>query len=35
MTFHDFDIVAMWEAKTDRRTEFVYLLKMAGRADQD
>jgi hypothetical protein len=27
MTFHDFDIVAMWEAKTDRRTEFVYLLR--------
>lgn len=23
---YDFDIVAMWEAKSDRRTEFVYLL---------
>jgi hypothetical protein len=27
MTRHDFEIVAMWEAKTDRRTEFVYLFR--------
>jgi hypothetical protein len=26
MRKYDFDIVAMWETKTDRRTEFVYLL---------
>jgi hypothetical protein len=26
MRKHEFDIIAMWEAKTDRRTEFVYLL---------
>jgi hypothetical protein len=26
MRRYDFDIVAMWEAKSDRRTEFVYLL---------
>lgn len=26
MRRYGFDIVAMWEAKTDRRTEFVYLL---------
>jgi hypothetical protein len=23
---YGFDIVAMWEAKTEKRTEFVYLL---------
>jgi len=27
MKRHSFDIVAMWEAKTDARTEFVYLLR--------
>jgi hypothetical protein len=27
MKRHDFDIVAMWEAKTETRTEFVYLLR--------
>jgi heme-degrading monooxygenase HmoA len=26
MRKYGFDIVGMWEAKTDRRTEFVYLL---------
>jgi heme-degrading monooxygenase HmoA len=26
MRKYGFDIVAMWETKTDRRTEFVYLL---------
>jgi heme-degrading monooxygenase HmoA len=26
MQMYGFDIVAMWEATTDRRTEFVYLL---------
>lgn len=26
MRAHGFDIVAMWEAATDERTEFVYLL---------
>ena len=26
MRQYGFDIVAMWEAKTDRRTEFVYVL---------
>lgn len=26
MRKYGFDIVAMWEAETDRRTEFVYLL---------
>ncbi|HEV2283687.1 MAG TPA: NIPSNAP family protein [bacterium] len=26
MRKYDFDIVAMWETKTPRRTEFVYLL---------
>jgi heme-degrading monooxygenase HmoA len=26
MRGYGFDIVGMWEAKTDRRTEFVYLL---------
>jgi hypothetical protein len=26
MRKYSFDIVAMWEARTDRRTEFVYLL---------
>jgi heme-degrading monooxygenase HmoA len=26
MRKHGFDIVAMWETRTDRRTEFVYLL---------
>ena len=27
MKRHGFDIVAMWEAKTEARTEFVYLLR--------
>ena len=27
MKRHGFDIVAMWESKTERRTEFVYLLR--------
>jgi hypothetical protein len=26
MTKYSFDFVAVWESKTDRRTEFVYLL---------
>lgn len=26
MRTHGFDILAMWEARTSRRTEFVYLL---------
>jgi heme-degrading monooxygenase HmoA len=26
MRKHGFEIVAMWEARTERRTEFVYLL---------
>jgi len=29
MKRHGFDIVAMWEAKTEMRTEFVYLLRWA------
>jgi len=27
MKRHGFDILAMWEAKTEARTEFVYLLR--------
>ena len=27
MNRHGFQIVAMWEAKTEQRTEFVYLLR--------
>ncbi|HEY3911871.1 MAG TPA: NIPSNAP family protein [Stellaceae bacterium] len=27
MEHHGFDIIAMWEAKTEARTEFVYLLR--------
>lgn len=27
MTRYGFDIIALWEAKTDQRTEFVYLIK--------
>ncbi|HSL29515.1 MAG TPA: NIPSNAP family protein [Anaerolineales bacterium] len=27
MNTYDFHILAMWEAKTERRTEFVYLLE--------
>ena len=27
MKRYGFEIVAMWEAKTERRTEFVYLLR--------
>jgi len=27
MRRHGFEIVAMWESRTDRRTEFVYLLR--------
>lgn len=27
MKRHGFDIVSMWEAKTEARTEFVYLLR--------
>ena len=27
MKRHEFDIMAMWEARTERRTEFVYLLR--------
>lgn len=32
MERHDFDIVAMWEAKTPARTEFVYILKWPDEA---
>src|ERR671925_277077 len=32
MRKYGFDIVAMWEAKTDRRTEFVYLLAWPSEA---
>ncbi|UZD69337.1 NIPSNAP family protein [Brucella sp. JSBI001] len=32
MERHDFHIVAMWEAKTDGRTEFVYLLQWPDEA---
>ncbi|MET0336683.1 MAG: NIPSNAP family protein [Caulobacter sp.] len=32
MERHDFDIVAMWEAKTAARTEFVYILKWPDEA---
>jgi hypothetical protein len=27
MRTYSFDILAMWEAQTDERTEFVYLLR--------
>jgi heme-degrading monooxygenase HmoA len=32
MKRHGFDIVAMWEAKTAARTEFVYLLRWPDEA---
>jgi heme-degrading monooxygenase HmoA len=32
MKRHGFDIIAMWEAKTDTRTEFVYLLRWPDEA---
>ena len=32
MAKYDFKIVAMWESKTDQRTEFVYLLEWPDRA---
>lgn len=32
MRTHGFDIVAMWETKTPRRTEFVYLLSWPDEA---
>ena len=37
MERHGFDIVAMWEARTEGRTEFVYLLAWPdeGAADVD
>jgi NIPSNAP len=35
MRRHAFDIVAMWEAATARRTEFVYLLSWPDEATKD
>jgi len=35
MRKHRFHIVAMWEAQTDRRTEFVYLLAWPDEAAKD
>src|SRR6516225_8576364 len=35
MRRHGFDIVAMWEARTERRTEFVYLLAWPDEAAKD
>jgi NIPSNAP len=35
MRRHAFDIVAMWEATTPRRTEFVYLLSWPDEATKD
>jgi len=32
MKQYDFDIVAMWEAKSDARTEFVYILRWPDEA---
>jgi len=32
MRAHGFQIVAMWEARTERRTEFVYLLAWPNEA---
>src|SRR5688572_15021655 len=34
MRRYGFEIVAMWEAKTDRRTEFVYLLAWPGEIEK-
>lgn len=34
MRKYGFDIVAMWETKTDRRTEFVYLLAWPDETDK-
>ncbi len=35
MRKYGFNIVAMWEAKTERRTEFVYLLAWPDKAAKD
>ncbi len=35
MRKYNFKIVAMWEAKTERRTEFVYLLAWPNEAAKD
>jgi NIPSNAP protein len=35
MRKYDFEFVAMWEATTDRRTEFVYLLSWRDVATKD
>jgi len=35
MRTHGFDIVAMWEARTPRRTEFVYVLAWPDEAAKD
>jgi hypothetical protein len=35
MAKYDFRIVAMWETKTDERTEFVYLLEWPDRQTMD
>jgi heme-degrading monooxygenase HmoA len=35
MRKHGFNILAMWEAQTDRRTEFVYLLAWPDEAAKD
>jgi heme-degrading monooxygenase HmoA len=32
MKRHGFDIIAMWEARTETRTEFVYLLRWPDEA---
>ena len=35
MREHGFDILAMWEARTDKRLEFVYLLAWPDEAAKD
>jgi hypothetical protein len=35
MRKYGFDFVAMWESKTDRRTEFIYLLRWPDRATKE
>jgi heme-degrading monooxygenase HmoA len=35
MRKHGFDIVAMWEAKSSERTEFVYILRWPDQAAMD
>ena len=35
MKTYGFEIVAMWEARTERRTEFVYLLAWPNEAEKN